>query len=761
MSRIVRKVCSQRIVASALIITMTLAATTVQADSISDYIQTRVEIEVPSDGDRFQAGSPVGFRIRAYWDDTGRGTATLMHFVANQLSLRLDYGDGLNSKIVRSFLPFERVDQGYYSDYIVTDRELNRVSDAGIVFPGIDQIARDGIDPGSRFWSSTFFHYGSTYGLIWTPDPRAMAAGEYQATVTVGELAASGAGFGDISSQAHVSFTVGSPPSAQSTPTPSPAPVLPTPSSTPSAPAPTQTWSAETQDALSRLNDYRQSAGTTPLALHPQLMAAAENHANYFHANRDYTGLDETPGNPGFTGSNTQERVSAAGYPIPAGRSRLCVYGATSTGDDTTSETIDGLVNTVDIRSSLLSPLWVDVGFGITEFGAAIVLGSPTCQPATSGSVILSPGPGQSSVPEIFHPPDRVLEQIPDLDPNWLKWGRSESTVALGTPISIGRGVASWSSSPPIIETAELTDQFGFRAKLIHHVDDSWIYLIPDQPLNRGQTYSVRVKGRFTEQPVANFDHTWTFTTESAFTTDYTYRAADDTPKSEYRYRAAEEPTGHVRFYAQTAGASPVLVCCSRSDGELLWRVPGYWVSNLNTRSEITGFLDMFESLGFINGVPNIGYPLSNVVSHKGFDIQFFQRGVMRRFGDQIQFLNIFDDLAKLSGVDGQLEARSRIPIGITHPEDDDRSIDEIETRRLKELRQVAPAVHAFVTQFPRGQRLARFGLPVNWRIYDDGVVGVRFQRSGFRQEPGETNPAHIDQVLSGEMAKKFQVYLI
>lgn len=740
MRRIARTLWIRKLAVVAMTIVLAIATIPVHADSRYDCISTTLEIENPSDGTKFQIGSPVGFRIRVRWASTDRCTSFLYYFSANHLSLRLDYGDGLSPKTVRSFLPFEEVDRGRYSEWIVTDRELNRVSDAGIIFPGMTTL------PGGRI------HLGNE--LVWTPDPRIYPAGEYRSTVTI-------VGFNSaILSQAHVTFSMGSLPPAQSTPTPSPAPVSPTPSPTPSAPAPTRAWSAQAQDALIRLNNYRQSAGVAPLVLSPHLVDAAENHANYYLANRDYTGLDETPGNPGFTGSNTQERVSAAGYPTPADRSTLCVYGATSTGADTASETIDGLVNTVDIRSSLLSPLWVDVGFGITEFGAAIVLGSPTCRPAASGSVILSPGPGQPGVPAIFYPPDRVLEQIPDLDPNWLRWGRSEPTVALGSPISIGRGVASWSSSPPIIETAEITDQFGFRAKLIHHVDDSWIYLIPEQPLNRGQTYSVRVKGRFTEQPAANFDRTWTFTTESAFTTDYTYHAADDTPKSEYRYRAAEEPTGHVRFYAQTAGAPPVLVCCSRSDGELLWRVPGYWVSNLNARGEITGFLDAFESLGFVNGVPNIGYPLSNVVSHKGFDIQFFQRGVMRRFGDQIQFLNIFDDLAKLAGIDGQLEARSRIPIGITHPEDDGRSIDEIETRRLEELRQVAPAVHAFVTQFPRGQRLARFGLPVNWRIYDDGVVGVRFQRSGFRQKPGETNLAHIDQVLSGEMAKKFQVYL-
>ena len=397
----------------------------------------------------------------------------------------------------------------------------------------------------------------------------------------------------------------------------------------------------------------------------------------------------------------------------------------------------------------------------MTQFGAVIVFGSPTCRLDDAEQVILSPGSDQAGVPAVLYPRGKLLDQLPGLKPNWVEWGDYNREVALGTPISIGRGVGWWGTPPPIIEAAELTDQFGIQASLIHHEEGSWIYLIPDQPLNPGQTYTVRIKGRFSGSFPAAFDRTWTFTTESAFTPGHTYHAAGDTAKPEYRYRAAEEPTGYVRFYTQTAGASPALVCCSSSSGELIWRIPGYWVSNLNARGELTGFLDMFESLGFVNGVPNIGYPLSNVVSHKGFDIQFFQRGVMRRFGDQIQFLNIFDDLAKLSGVDGQLEARSRIPIGITHPADDGRSIDEIETRRLEELRQVAPAVHAFVTQFPRGQRLARFGLPVNWRIYDDDVVGVRFQRSGFRQKPGEINPAHIDQVLSGEMAKKFQVYLI
>lgn len=431
------------LVAAALLILVAVAATTVKADSISDYIETRVDIEIPSNGARFQAGNPVGFRIRVYWNDTGRGTAALTYFVANQLTLKLDYGDDLTTKTVRSFLPFERVAQGRKSGYIVTDRELNRVSDAGIVFPGIEEIARSGIDPGSRFWSSAFFSYGSSHGAIWTPDPRTMSAGEYQASITVGVLDAGGTNFSEISSQARMTFSVGSPPPAQSTPTPTPAPAPapPTPSPVPSTPAPTRTWSAEAQDALARLNYYRQSAGAAPLALNPHLTTAAEHHANYYLANRDYTGLDETSGNPVFTGANTSERVSAAGYPTPPDRSRVCAWGAVTRQIHSASAVIDRFVNAVSSRTSLLSPLWVDVGFGMTEFGASLVLGSPTCRLADADQLVLSPGPGQTNVPAVFYPRDKLLVQLPGLEPNWVEWGDYRREIALGSPISVGRGV--------------------------------------------------------------------------------------------------------------------------------------------------------------------------------------------------------------------------------------------------------------------------------------------------------------------------------
>ena len=306
--------------------------------------------------------------------------------------------------------------------------------------------------------------------------------------------------------------------------------------------------------------------------------------------------------------------------------------------------------------------------------------------------------------------------------------------------------------SPAQIELIELTDQFGGRPDLHVVNDDGWTYWMAKAPLNPGQVYTVHVKGSFGGQATGAFDVTWQFATESAFTPDELAFAPGTDLAADFLVNDPDEPNGLFRYYTQTAGRD-------RTTTAAIVLVPGYRVEDVHARFGAVGFLSKLNQIGVVNGVPNIGYPLSPVVSHRGVPIQFFQRGVMRRLGGRVEFLNIFDDLAKLPGVDEALEAVSRIPKAIDHPQDAGKSIDEIEARRLGELQKIAPAVHAFVTSLSPDDRRARFGLPVNWQVFGD-LVGVRFQRMGFRQGVGVTNPNLVDQVLGGAKAKQFEVYL-
>ena len=492
-------------------------------------------------------------------------------------------------------------------------------------------------------------------------------------------------------------------------------------------------------DALTRINFYREAAGVNALLRHQLLEKAAANHANYFLLNKRYgeppplTAHNEVRGKPGFTGETPAARATAAGYPF-------CTVGekAASLGHSATAA-VDGLVNTVAHRTSMLSPLWTEFGFGMTEYGTTINLGRRNCADFVDvDRVIVSPGPGQVGVPAIFLPHTESPDPLPTLRPG-------DPDFAVGGPVSVG----TYANFPPIyittpatIDVFELTDQFGAKPALHRVNDDGWTYWMATQPLHAGHVYTVHVKGSFTGQLTGAFDLTWTFTTITAFEPVELIPWGSER-RAEYLFAETSEPKGYFRFYTQTAGRSAY-----SSRNQLF--VPGFRVEDFDDRYGETGFLAKFEAIGFsAQGVPNLGYPLSNVVSHRGVPIQFFQRGVMRRIGGSVQFPNIFDDLAKLPGVDNTLETVSRIPKAIDHPQDAGKSIDEIEARRLAELQQIAPAVHAFVTQFSPEERRARYGLPVNWQQYGD-TVGVRFQRMGFRQKVGDTTPGAVDQVLGG-----------
>ncbi len=501
--------------------------------------------------------------------------------------------------------------------------------------------------------------------------------------------------------------------------------------------------STPAEEALARLNFYRQAAGVGLLATQSALEQAAANHANYYLDNQQYTAHEETPGMPGFTGATAAARATAAGY-------GWCTIGenAASLGHSA-NEAVDGLVNTVFHRTSMISPVWVHFGFGMTTYGSSISLGRTDCSGLVdTNQVILSPGNGQTGVPVVFLPHGETPDPLPQLNP-------ADRFTEVGGPVSIGTTANFLGNQTPAqIDVFELTDQFGGKPSGLHVVnDDGWTYWMALEPLNPGQTYQVRVKGSFAGQATGAFDISWSFVTRSAFEPEeFGFGLGSDLP-ADFVVTDNNQPDGRSLVFTQTAGRDRYTTLVSEI-------VPGYSVENIHERYGEIGFLTKFREIGLVNGVPTIGYPLSNVVSHRGVPIQFFQRGVMRRLGGRVEFLNIFDDLGKLPGVDDQLEAISRIPRAIDHPQDAGQPIDVIEMRRLNELRTIAPAVYAFVTQFSRDVRLARYGLPVSWQEFPGGLVGVRFQRMGFRQGVGVTNPNLVDQVLGGEKAKQFEVYL-
>lgn len=79
-----------------------------------------------------------------------------------------------------------------------------------------------------------------------------------------------------------------------------------------SVPAPNYA-SREKADVVNRLNNDRARCGFGKLAQNAQLDVAAQGHADYLAANNANTHY-QTSGNPGFTGTNPGDRITAAGY---------------------------------------------------------------------------------------------------------------------------------------------------------------------------------------------------------------------------------------------------------------------------------------------------------------------------------------------------------------------------------------------------------------------------------------------------------------
>lgn len=117
------------------------------------------------------------------------------------------------------------------------------------------------------------------------------------------------------------------------------------------------------EEAVARANEYREKIGMSPLAAHPALVTAAQNHANYRLQNYadqsawEFGAHGEVEGKPGFTGKWPSDRIKAAGFPWSGGAEVM--HGL---GDPTGS--VDGWISTVYHRFSILDPYHDYIGYG-------------------------------------------------------------------------------------------------------------------------------------------------------------------------------------------------------------------------------------------------------------------------------------------------------------------------------------------------------------------------------------------------------------
>lgn len=106
------------------------------------------------------------------------------------------------------------------------------------------------------------------------------------------------------------------------------------------------------------LNQLRQQADMISLSQNDYLQQAAMNHANYLTINNT-SGHGEAQGNPGFTGVSVGDRVLYTGYLSKS------VSENVSGGDQSSKDSIDGLMSAIYHRFGFLN-------FGITAVGVGI-----------------------------------------------------------------------------------------------------------------------------------------------------------------------------------------------------------------------------------------------------------------------------------------------------------------------------------------------------------------------------------------------------
>ena len=271
-----------------------------------------------------------------------------------------------------------------------------------------------------------------------------------------------------------------------STPRPTPAPApAPVPTVEPSGPP----------DLLAPVAALRAALGLPPLIVSPELMRAAQSHADYYIINLgdpDSGGLHtQVSGYPGFTGRTIGARARASGYPLGWVDEVFAFF--------TPADTLAWALETVWHRYMYVHPSAVHVGYGAATGGDTTV---------TVFNVGLSPEhTANAALPAVV-----PLNGATDVPLTWAGWESPNPAPGalrpFGPPVSLQFGLddqVTWGDAAlygpdgALVTTARTTSEWR-RA----------LSLVPHDPLAPATTYTVRVTGTRNGAP---------FQVESSFTT--------------------------------------------------------------------------------------------------------------------------------------------------------------------------------------------------------------------------------------------------
>ncbi|HEX5164971.1 MAG TPA: CAP domain-containing protein [Thermomicrobiales bacterium] len=254
----------------------------------------------------------------------------------------------------------------------------------------------------------------------------------------------------------------------------------------------------EIVETLSMINTYRSWLGIPPLTIDPSLQKAAEAHIEYYRLNFGDPSLAgmglhyETPGKPGFTGADFQDRADAAGYDgwvnENAGLSGSMVWST------------EWFIGTVGHRLTLLDPRYSHIGLAAIDQGdikfEIIDLGTPKWVEDTTPEWAAWPPAGTTGVGLSFDgeaPNPFPSASYPIGYPISLKYfGPGELTFSVATISTAGRAINSFAE----IGTGWLSRET--------------VLLCASEPLEMDTTYDVHIEGTANGQP---FVKDWSFRT--------------------------------------------------------------------------------------------------------------------------------------------------------------------------------------------------------------------------------------------------------
>jgi uncharacterized protein YkwD len=273
--------------------------------------------------------------------------------------------------------------------------------------------------------------------------------------------------------------------------------------------------SADQQAALTRVNFYRNQAGLPPAGLATALDLSAQAHANYNSTNPtnyNLTPHNETIGDQGFVGVDFWNRTSYFGY-NPANPV------SEDAAQNTAAASVDEWVNTIYHRLPIMSYLYTDIGFGLSQLNGnlntVIDFGNLSGVAPASRVINTYPVSNQTNVPTTWS------GEGPCPVPNCGSTQGSPITVQITQPASANlpgklTAPSSFELTDPSgkVVTSILVDAGTENPGTILTQSQNYdtFALVPNAALNPATTYTASITGT-DSQGNAFGPVTWSFTT--------------------------------------------------------------------------------------------------------------------------------------------------------------------------------------------------------------------------------------------------------